>query len=185
MIRLLEKNIERLLECYYKPAKPLLLGLSGGSDSLLLLHLLLKYRKIYDLKIYVAHIDHGWREESVEESKYLQEIVQSLGLKFFLKVLDKLEWKCNVEEEARNQRLSFFKEIYSSYKCQALLLGHHADDQAETVLKRVLEGASLSRIIGLREVHSIDGMNVWRPLLCANKKNIVQYLKKRKYKLFL
>ncbi len=81
------------------------------------------------------------------------------------------------ENEARQARLNFFKEIYQKIDAQALVLGHHGDDQSETVLKRILEGASLSSLRGILPVSILEGMQVWRPLLDASKAEIRSWLK--------
>lgn len=164
------KGIKHFLAIHYLPGKPLLLGFSGGPDSLALLHLLLEC----DVDLHVAHIDHGWRVESSEEAQQLMQDVEGLKLPFYLKRLENIPMK---ENEAREARLSFFKEIYQKIGSQALVLGHHGDDQSETVLKRILEGASLSSLRGILPVSILEGMQVWRPLLDVSKSEIRSWLK--------
>jgi tRNA(Ile)-lysidine synthase len=169
------KSVKHFLGIHHLPGKPLLLGFSGGPDSLALLHLLLEY----DLDLHVAHIDHGWRPESGEEAKLLKQEVEGLKLPFHLKRLENVPMK---ENEAREARLCFFKEIYQKIDSQALVLGHHGDDQSETVLKRILEGASLSALRGILPVSTLEGMQVWRPLLAASKAEIRAWLKEKDLK---
>ena len=109
---------------------PLLLGLSGGPDSLALFHLLLETSSFVPFKLHVAHVDHGWREESSKEAQWLKSYVEKWGVPFYLKKLE----GCLNEEAAREGRLSFFSSLYRELGCKALLLGHQGDDQAETVL---------------------------------------------------
>jgi tRNA(Ile)-lysidine synthase len=157
-----------------------LLGLSGGPDSTALLHLLLECRRFFPIELLIAHVDHHWREESGEEAALLRSQVEKLGLPFYLKSLDGKKWgEGNAEAIAREERLAFFAEIYEKKGCQALLLGHHADDQAETVLKRIFEGASLSALGGLKPVSCWGNMVIWRPLLELSKLEVMEWLQKK------
>ena len=82
----------------------------------------------------------------------------------------------NLEEQGRNHRLQFFSQLYNALSCQALVLGHHAGDQAEVVLKRVFEGASICNLGGLVPDSQLCGMRVWRPLLSFRKREILEWL---------
>ena len=165
------KTVKDFLTAHYNKG-PLLVGFSGGPDSMALLHLLLEFK----LELKVAHVDHGWREESREEADRLERHVQSLKLPFYRRRLDGVAQK---EDPAREARFAFFQELYRELGCQALVLGHHADDQSETVLKRVLEGASLPALGGIRPLSVKDGMTLWRPLLTVDKPAIREWLEKR------
>ncbi len=166
------KSVKHFLSIHHIPGKPVILGFSGGPDSLALLHLLLEC----DLDLHVAHIDHGWRSESREEAQRLKQEVEFLKLPFHMKRLENIPMK---ENEARQARHAFFKEIYQKMDAQALILGHHGDDQSETVLKRILEGSSLSALKGILPVSTLEGMQIWRPLLDANKTLLRAWLKER------
>lgn len=157
----------------------MLLGLSGGADSMALFHLLLEY----SYPIEVAHIDHGWRKESAGEAEYLAALCQRAGVMFHLKKLSERP-EANLEEKAREARLAFFKEVIETAHLHGVFLAHHADDQAETVLKRVLEGASLPKLKGLVPQAKIDGIAILRPFLGVDKKTIVKWLEKRKIDYF-
>lgn len=151
---------------------PLLLALSGGPDSMALFHLLKESQHPFE----VAHIDHGWREESREEATYLQSVVD---VPFHLKKLQKAPK--NLEDVARKERLAFYKEVLEKRKLGGVLLAHHADDLAETVLKRIFEGARLTKLVGLEKESVVDGILLLRPLLDFRKKQILSYLKDTKY----
>lgn len=165
------RTVKHFLTLHYVPGKPLLVGFSGGPDSLALLHLLLECGM--DLDLHIAHVDHGWRAESAEQADRLKKEVQALKLPFHLKRLENVPMK---ENEARQARLAFFKELYQKFGCQAVILGHHGDDQSETVLKRILEGASLTALKGILPISNLEGMEVWRPLLETDKATLRAWL---------
>jgi len=163
------KIVKHFLSLHHIPGKPVILGFSGGGDSLALLHLLLEC----DVDLHVAHVDHGWRAESKRQAEELQ---AAAALPFHLKRLEDVPKK---ENEARQARLAFFKEVYQQIDAQAVILGHHGDDQSETVLKRILEGASLSALKGILPVSSINGMQIWRPLLEVDKAMLRAWLEEK------
>lgn len=167
------KVVKDFLANHIKSDAPLLLGFSGGPDSLALLHLLLEAKKNVNFVLHVAHVDHRWRKSSAEEAKRLADEVHELGLPFHLHTLD---GHSKNEADARVARLQFFQSLYQKLGCQALLLGHQRDDQSETVLKRILEGASLHALCGMTFVAALNGMQVWRPLLAFEKKDLFQYV---------
>lgn len=167
--------IRNFLSGRISPGQPILLGYSGGPDSKALLHLLLTSRLPLDL--HLAHIDHGWREESRVEAALLAEEGKRLGLPFHLKSLNVSDFnESNREEQARDHRFDFFLSLYEKLKCQALLLAHQADDQAEVVLKRLFEGASLFHMGNFGREAQVGKMKIWRPLLLVPKKKIYEWL---------
>ncbi len=174
----LVSHLKNFLKKQLRPKQgPLLLGFSGGTDSLALLHLLLACQKELAFELHLAHVDHGWREESGSEAKGLQKLAQQFSLPFHLRTLKKKN-NSNLEAEGRKERLEFFKEIYQKEGCQALLLAHQADDQAETILKKVLEGTHFLALNGMKELSSLYGMRVLRPLLLISKKKLGEWLEK-------
>jgi tRNA(Ile)-lysidine synthase len=172
------KIVKKFLEKRVQGEGPLLLGLSGGPDSLALLHLLLECRNEISFNLHLAHVDHGWREESGKEAEELRLYAEKAQLPYHLHVL-----KCppskNREALAREARLEFFSEVYRKHACQALLLAHQADDQVETILKKVLEGAHPLFWGGMKEVSLLNGMHIWRPLLNTPKKELEAYIKEQ------
>lgn len=166
--------------------QPLLLGCSGGPDSKALLYLLEGYCRKKGLALHVAHVDHGWRSQSRQEAYELQKEVEGLGLQFHLKVIDIKEFESgNLEGQSREMRLQFFSTLYTQIGAQALLLGHHADDRAEVVLKRLFEGASISALGAFGQQSQLLGMQLLRPLIPFTKKKIIQWLEQRGIGYFL
>ncbi len=168
----LEAQLAHFLLTYCSERAPLLLGLSGGPDSMALFWLLKKV----DYPFSVAHVDHGWREESGEEAVQLKALCQQHQIPFFVKRLEPLSVQRNLEDEGRKARLAFFKEIVVQEGLEGVLLAHQADDQAETVLKRLFEGASLPKLKGLSAKTEIDGLTILRPLLRVRKEEILRWL---------
>jgi tRNA(Ile)-lysidine synthase len=173
-------ELSKFFREYHQKERPVLLAFSGGPDSLALLHLLLEYRQKHPLNFALAHVDHGWREESGAEAQQIGDMAKQLGVPFHLKKLQPAEMKMkNLEAACREERLLFFSALCRQYEYQAVLLGHHADDLAETVLKRTFEGVTLPYLAALRSEITLHGMKVWRPLLPFTKSTILAWLEKR------
>ena len=174
-----ENPVIPFLRKYWNQESPLLLGFSGGPDSMALLHLLLQMK----LPLHLAHVDHGMREESSGEAKKIAEYAKKLGLPFHLRTLRGMTG-ANLEERFREERRQFFRELCGEYSFQAVLLAHHADDQAEVVLKRILEGARIYNIGGMAPLEEQDGVHFWRPLLGLRKEILLNVLKKKEIGFF-
>lgn len=166
------KRVKEFLHRYWDGSHPLLLGYSGGPDSKALLYALLDFGFRH---LHVAHVDHGWREESYDQALEIKEEIETLKLPFSMTCLH-MNKEENMEFKARVARLRFFSDVYHAHSCQALLLAHQADDLGETVLKRVLEGAHLCSLSGMAPISVLEGMNVWRPLLSVPKKELMNFL---------
>jgi tRNA(Ile)-lysidine synthase len=173
------KNVAYLIEGeilkLIKSKSPILLGLSGGPDSLFLFYVLLELKNKGKITFIVAHINHGWRKESDAEHKELARLCDSHQIPFYSDSLKKVPQK-NMEEEGRKVRIGFFRKIYSEKQCQALVLGHHRDDRAETVIKKILEGTSLDKLNSFQKVSNYEEIVIWRPLLTIPKTKIVEAL---------
>ena len=175
----LETTLNHFLAQHHQNGAPLLIGLSGGPDSMALFHGLLNIRQTRSFPLAVAHVNHKWRESSDREAMALKKYVEERGVSFFLKTLDPSRASGNLEDYCRRERQIFFTELQQQHGYQAVLLAHHADDQGETVLKRVLEGAGLSRLNGLQPVRQLGALTCWRPLLELRKKELLDWLEAR------
>ncbi len=176
----LVQHVKDFLKSRWQPGKPLLLGYSGGPDSKALLYLLLECRKILPIELHLVHVDHGWRLESALEAQSIGKEAERLGLKLDLcQLCSEGIPSRNVEAAGRERRLAFFRKVYTAIDAQGLLLAHQADDQAETVLKRLFEGAHPMHWGGIEPDGPLDGMRILRPLLGIPKKELVLWLEKR------
>jgi len=168
------------ISSYFKPNSTVIVGFSGGPDSVCLLHLLSKLAPSLNLKIIAAHLDHGWRKESALDATWCKHTTKEFGIEFISTTAAELDYapKYNgsKEELGRKLRRYFFQKLAQEYKTNTIALAHHADDQIETFFIRLLRGSSLSGISGMREQ---DGLYV-RPLLNWHKSDILNYLKKEK-----
>lgn len=177
----LQSIFHQFIKIHWNKKSPLLLGFSGGPDSTALFHLLLKAQVPFS----AAHINHRWRQESDQEALELRKLSEKNGVPFFEKVLEAPRSQKNLEDQGRDFRLKFFKELMEIHHFQALLLAHQAEDVAETVIKRLFEGASLHHISGPRPVSQIDGMTIWRPLLEVTKDDLLKWLKMHEVNYFI
>jgi tRNA(Ile)-lysidine synthase len=169
------KTILTFLHDRWDGTSPLLLGYSGGPDSKALLYALLEAGV---RSLHLAHVDHGWRAESGKEAALIQQEARELGLICHVhRLTEKKEG--NLEEQARLARLRFFQKLFEEIPFQALLLAHHAGDLAETVLKRLFEGAHLCSLGGMSEEAQLEDMRVWRPLLRTPKADLMQFLERQ------
>jgi tRNA(Ile)-lysidine synthase len=180
----IKKKLHFFIAAHWDPKYPLLLALSGGPDSRILLHLLLELQTEIPFQLGIAHVDHRWRANSQAEANELNTLAQNLGLPFHLKVLDPQTLTGNLEAACREKRLQFFQELCQKYHYQAVLLGHHADDQSETILKRIFEGSSLSKLGAIQPITSWNSISLWRPLLDVGKKELEQELIHRQISAF-
>lgn len=175
----LARVVQQFFQKHGPFSRPFLLALSGGADSLSLFHCLLACQKRNGLQFHVAHVDHGWRPESSFEALQLEKMVKEHFIPFYHKRLDPSSLQGNLEAACRHERYQFFKQICETHHLEGVIIGHQADDQAETVLKRLLEGAHWSKLPSLTSISSIEELQIFRPLLSVSKKEIYEWLNKQ------
>lgn len=153
----------------------ILLGLSGGADSTFLFSLLLP---LHDKQITLAcaHLNHGWRTDADKDEAFVQKLCAQHNIELFTSHAQDLNglFKKNGSQEAlgRAMRRHFFEKTLHTWQGDAITLAHHADDQQETFMLRLMRGASLT---GLTCMQPRAGAYI-RPLLGITKKNILSYL---------
>lgn len=174
------EKVEAFLKENCPTSEPFLLALSGGPDSLALFYCLLEYREREGIPFHVAHVDHGWRKESGEEAQILGELAAQKDVPFHLKKLENKREKKNLEAFCREERHAFFASLMKKYSLQTLLTGHHLNDRAETILKRIFEGGHWSNWEGIQPISVRDGFRILRPFLNISKKEIQEALDKAK-----
>lgn len=151
-------------------------AVSGGADSVCLLHVL---REVGASVTGVAHFNHKWRgEASEEDERFVAAMASWMGLAFFRAEMRGEEQGDNLEQGARRARRSFFQGLIRDGVCDRVALGHTRDDQAETVLFRVLRGSGLTGLAGIHPVS--DGLI--RPLIGVRRSEVEEYLRARNVK---
>jgi tRNA(Ile)-lysidine synthase len=152
-------------------------AVSGGADSLCLLHALLALQPEFALDLSILHVDHNLRgPESRADAQFVHNCAQHLGLPFHLTTLALDLGSGNLEQEARRARHGFFLGLIRSGVVQKVALGHTRSDQAETVLFRLLRGAGSAGLAGIRPVTS---SGLVRPLLQVTRLQVEGWLKER------
>jgi tRNA(Ile)-lysidine synthase len=154
----------------------IILGLSGGPDSMMLLHYLAALHAQGTIKLIAAHLDHEWRDDSHNDVIFCQEAAKSLGVGFVTQKISNLglslKFNGSKEEYARKARRSFFEQLRIEHNADYIALAHHADDQQETFFIRLMRGASLTGLTAMRPKHGV----YIRPLLAINKHDILTFL---------
>lgn len=159
-----------------KPHMKIIVGLSGGPDSVFLLHILVQLKQYYQgLELIAAHLDHGWRPESAQDVIFCNQLAQELQVPFIARHASEItitQKHQSKEDLGRRLRRAFFESLAHEHNAQAIALGQHADDQEETFFIRLIRGTSLS---GLASIRVKQGLYI-RPLLSLYKQNILNYL---------
>ncbi len=160
------------------PGSSIVLGLSGGPDSVFLLHVLCTLRDEGKISaIIAAHLDHQWRANSASDVVFCEQLAERYGVQFVSGVLKNFASQ-NVsgskEEIGRSARRNFLTKIAQEHSASAIALAHHRDDQQETFFIRLLRGASLTGLTGMKPRHGL----FIRPLLEISKQEILEYLEK-------
>ena len=164
------------LKEYELQDKTIIVGFSGGYDSMCLLDILSKIKEqegFWDLNIIAAHFNHNWRgEEALKEQEVCRLFAASRGVEFYTRTASRSVKK--TENDARIARYEFFEEAMEEYDADAVFTAHNKDDNAETVLYRVIKGTGL---VGLKGI-SVRRNCFYRPLLKISRAEIVDYCNK-------
>ncbi len=157
-------------------------GVSGGPDSVAMLYLLNSLKKDLKISLHVAHLDHKLRKDSYRDRKFVEKLARKLKIPVTVAEINikELSGSGSLEEIARNARLGFLFKVARDEKADKIALGHNLDDQAETVLMRIIRGAGLYGLSGILPKRNIAGYQVIRPLIEVKRREIEAFLKRRK-----
>ena len=144
-----------------------MLALSGGLDSMFLFYLLSTYQKELGIELILAHVNHKQRRESDWEENELRRLADVAGLPIYITSFS----GDFSEARAREFRYDFFRKIMKEVGATALVTAHHADDQVETILMRLIRGSRLRHLTGIKESQVVDDIEIIRPLLHFHKKD--------------
>lgn len=167
-----------------------LCGVSGGADSICMLHILKELNEIEDFrwKLIVAHVNHGLRgKESDEDEQYVKQVTEKLGLPFMAVHADVKREKeregLSMEEAGRKLRHKLLRDIAMKEKAQKIALAHTFDDQSETILFRIIRGTGLRGLRGIPAIRMLskrDDLFLIRPMIEVERGEIEAYLKEKK-----
>jgi len=172
------QNVDAFCQKYnlLPPDSSIIIGLSGGPDSMFLLNYLARQQKIKNLKVIAAHLDHQWRKNSADDVTFCAEQAKSHGIAFIsataLELGFKKTYHGSQEEYGRIMRRSFFEMVKQQENANLIALAHHEDDQVETFFIRLIRGTTIS---GLCSMRPQQGSYI-HPLLDISKENIIEYL---------
>ena len=150
---------------YFNRHKKILVAVSGGADSMSLLHFLYNHQKDLDIQLGIAHVNHKQRQESEHEEAYLRHWAEEHKVPFHYSAFS---GKFS-ENAARTFRYEFFKRVMKDYDYSALVTAHHADDQAETIFMRLLRGSRLRHLTGISAIRPFGTGQIIRPFLHLTK----------------
>ncbi|MBI5755184.1 tRNA lysidine(34) synthetase TilS [Candidatus Peregrinibacteria bacterium] len=175
MISELEKNLSPFIQ----KGQTLIVGFSGGPDSVFLLFALEKLQKHLGIHLIAAHLNHKLRgKESMKDAVFAQKFCKKLNIPFEIQTLDikriAKKHKKNLEECGREYRYAFFRELKKKHKATWIVTAHHLDDNIETVLLNFARGCGINGISGM----NIRNRDILRPLLTIPKNRILDFLEK-------
>ena len=159
----------------------IVIGVSGGPDSICLLHILHALKETLKIELCVAHVNHMIREVADSETEYVKETCKKLGIECFVKKVDILklakEQKKGTEEAGRAIRYEFFDEVLEKTNSNKIATAHNSNDKAETVILNILRGSGLS---GLKGIEVFRDEKYIRPIIEIDREEIEKYCEENK-----
>lgn len=171
------KQVVDYLNTVLKADDSIIIGCSGGSDSMCLLYLMKQY--FSNCNIVCAHINHKVRKQSDKEYKYVKSFCEKNNFVFEGMEIPQVI-NNNFEARARQIRYEFYTALQKKYNAKYIMTAHHGDDLIETILMRLSRGSNLSGYAGIKIIDE----NYLRPLLLVNKNQILKYVKENKIKYY-
>ncbi len=177
----MEEKVFSILKKYIKKGETVIAGVSGGPDSMAMLHFLAQYASMRAgaetfTRVIAAHVNHGLRGKASDlDEKLVRETAQKYGFIFEAKKLS-LQSMSDLENLARNERRKFFGGLKEKYGAKWVIIAHHADDNTESIVLHFLRGSGPAGLAGMQTAK--DGY--LRPLLAFSKKEILAYAKQKK-----
>ena len=178
----MQKNLESKVLAYcnrhgmFQEGDSVVLGVSGGADSVCLLFVLLALQEELALKLHVVHVNHGIREDAGEDAAYVKALCEAHEIPFHLieKDIPKLakEWSMSEEEAGRRVRYEAFETMLEEQSADKIAVAHNANDRAETMLFHLFRGTGLTGLGSIRPMRD----RIVRPLLCLEREEIESYL---------
>jgi tRNA(Ile)-lysidine synthase len=159
-----------------KPGSTIIIGLSGGPDSVYLLHKLMEIKESLGLSLVAAHLDHEWRPSSKEDVAFCENLCAQFSIPCVTKKASELNYSFesngSQEQRGRNMRRFFLEQVRQEHNADAIALAHHQDDQLETFFINLIRGTTITGLCGMK----VREGYFWRPLLAITKSEILAYL---------
>ena len=174
---MLEEKVRKTIREYNLIEKndSIVVGVSGGPDSMTLLSILLKLKEEFNLKIYVAHVNHMLRENAIKDEGYVKEFCEKNNIEIFIKKANIFEIaqkeKIGLEEAGRNVRYNFFEEVLKKTESNKIAIAHNLNDKVETIIMNTLRGSGVSGLKGIEAKRK----KYIRPLIEIERYEIEKY----------
>ena len=164
---------------FVKNNQTIAVALSGGADSVALLHYMLSFSRLYPIKVIALNVEHGIRgEQSKNDTAFVSELCKKLNIELLKYEVDSpayaKEHKLTIEQAARALRYDCFFDAIKTKKCHKIATAHHLSDNFETVLFNIFRGTGLKGLYGISD----DRDNIIRPLLNVSRREIDEYIEK-------
>ena len=163
-----------------KAKDKIVLGVSGGPDSLFMLDILNKLKKDLDIDLVVAHINHKIRDEADEEEEFVKTFCEKIGIEFYSKRIEVEKYannnKIGLEEAGRKVRYEFFEEICNNTGANKIAVAHNKNDKVETMIMHILRGSGISGLQGIQPKSN----KIIRPIIEIDRKEIEKYCEEEK-----
>ena len=158
------------------------IGVSGGPDSVALLHIMLQMQKEYNLYLHVAHLNHQFRgKDADEDARFVADLAREWGVDCTVRVVDvpalSREKGLSPEDAGRQARYALFSGVAKENGCNRIIVAHHRDDQAETILLNLIRGAGLEGLTGMKPIRED---RIIRPLLHVSRQEVEAYCQEHK-----
>ena len=164
-------ELDKLLQNSHK----VLIGVSGGADSMALLHTILRYRDVLNKEFKVLHVDHQISKESADWSDVVMKYCNDTNIECEIAKVNVTDWGKNLEQAARYARY----DAFSKQNCDTILLAHHANDQIETFFLKLLRGSGVKGLKGMSVATPCwfdTNKTIVRPFLGCNRRDIEEYV---------
>jgi tRNA(Ile)-lysidine synthase len=172
-------------DLHIKYGDSIVVAVSGGPDSMALLHILTRIKKALDIEIICAHVNHNTgRKGQLEEQQYVEKFCRNHNIIFETLLIEDYG-DDNFENEARTKRYNYFEQIVKEYHAKYLFTAHHGDDLMETILMRMTRGSTLRGYSGFSKIVDRCDYKIVRPLIELTKEQLIDYNKKYKIHYFI
>ncbi len=165
------------------PGDAVVVGVSGGPDSVALLRVLADLRDEYEITLHAAHLNHGLREDAGDDAEFVRELTKAWGVPVTIEAADVRALasaeRRSIEDAGRRARYAFFARAAAASGASRVATGHTRDDQAETVAMRLVQGAAWDALAGIPEARPLGAATVIRPLIDTTRAQIIEYLRLR------